>query len=447
MRRARTSSWERDAEGHRLSVVVATDKVFPYIGDRGCDPLRPVFIDGPGVAHGYDDGYRLCGHINMKRDCIRKDLGRTYKAARKFPVMVLVKTLFTFISRGHKTLVFMPSTYDERTANGTRSHDLSALIDDTKLLRQIVQLELVQFVDEERNFPFAIRNLARRAYGVLITSDIIPLIDVFDKSVKRRNDDGSTPSRIVNASNMEDKSNSSCKTGSVDEDEQVSKWEGVAGQSVLEVGGRLAKKIMRTNNGTFVEELPIDFLPIVSLIYFNQNNERRILVPLDLPCFSGTFPTTDQVLVFPKRLDGDTAIAELARNSQLTLFKQCKLLEKLDILLDNQYPRGAKEKNVAELVKEAWLETGESDSDTDHLTKSSIRVIGNSLKSGNDNVATVNEHEDEAMSEPSDLILFDDDFSDTVDERRHKHGETSSIDFDLVLFDDDFAAAHDLTEL
>lgn len=42
MRRAWMSSRERDAEGHRLSVIVATDEVFPYIAARGCDPLRPV---------------------------------------------------------------------------------------------------------------------------------------------------------------------------------------------------------------------------------------------------------------------------------------------------------------------------------------------------------------------------------------------------------------------
>uniref|UniRef100_A0A0M3HMB5 RWD domain-containing protein n=1 Tax=Ascaris lumbricoides TaxID=6252 RepID=A0A0M3HMB5_ASCLU len=204
-----------------------------------------------------------------------------------------------------------------------------------------------------------------------------------------------------------------------------------------------------------MEELPIDFLPIVDLIFFSQNNERRILVPLDLPCFSGTFPTTDQVLVFQTRVDSDAAIAELARNWQLTLLKQSKLLEKLDSLLNNQYPRGAKEKDVAELVKQAWLETGESDYDTDHLNKTSMRVIGDSLKCDNDNVAKVNEHrgphqqrhEDEAMSELSDLIIFDDDFSDTIDEDRRKDGERSSVDSDLILFDDDFAAAHDLIKL
>lgn len=414
-----------------------------------------VFIDGPGVAHGYDDSYQLYGHINLKRNYMHKDLWRDYKAARKFPVMVLVKTLFTFISRGHKTLVLMPSIYDERAANGTRSYDMSALIDDTHLLRQIVELKLVQFVNEERNFPFTIRSLARKAYGVLVTSDIIPRIDMVDKSMRRTNDNGSTPSRIMNAPDMEDKSDSVYETGSIDEDEQVLEWKGVAGQSVLEVGDRLRKKGKRTNNATFMEELPIDFLPIVDLIFFSQNNERRILVPLDLPCFSGTFPTTDQVLVFQTRVDGDAAIAELARNWQLTLLKQSKLLEKLDSLLNNQYPRGAKEKDVAELVKQAWLETGESDYDTDHLNKTSMHVIGDSLKCDNDNVAKVNEHrgphqqrhEDEAMSELSDLIIFDDDFSDTIDEDRRKDGETSSVDSDLILFDDDFAAAHDLIKL
>ncbi|KHN72001.1 hypothetical protein Tcan_05802 [Toxocara canis] len=133
MHGTRASPWECDAKGRLLSVIVAADKALPYITGRDYDPLRPIFIDGPSIAHAYDDRYHLYGHIYPNRNHFDENALQPRRTAHRFPVLALVQTLFTFISRGHKTIVLMPSVYNERSTNRIICHDMSALIDDVKM--------------------------------------------------------------------------------------------------------------------------------------------------------------------------------------------------------------------------------------------------------------------------------------------------------------------------
>ncbi|VDM28474.1 unnamed protein product [Toxocara canis] len=442
MHGTRASPWECDAKGRLLSVIVAADKALPYITGRDYDPLRPIFIDGPSIAHAYDDRYHLYGHIYPNRNHFDENALQPRRTAHRFPVLALVQTLFTFISRGHKTIVLMPSVYNERSTNRIICHDMSALIDDVKVMRKLIEMNLVEFIDDEKNFALAIRQHSKKVYGALITCSIIEQLDILDNSEKkmRKKNKKNNKSGIHESEENSEPIKAASGTDKPDNDDHCNSKVGTIDSEQFETAesSSASTEPLKMSDARFADKLPIDFLPIIRPIFYNVISKRQLLIPLDSPCFCGVFPTTEQLLVFQTRVDGYAAISELAKNWQLTLSKQSRLLEELDSLLKGRYPRGLKEKRVAELVKQTWQTSKERVCDDESVTDSDDAI--------SDSVKDNKQEHREALSQLSELAIFDDDF--LVDEMNDKrqNSETSSILSDLILFDDDFAAEHNLIE-
>ncbi|EJW81637.1 hypothetical protein WUBG_07453, partial [Wuchereria bancrofti] len=105
-----------------LSKIISFENVRRSLVDRTAGALlRPIsctiVIDGPLIGVSYDQNYAMNDHICLENyvgqmKATRK-IRRGFKIMKPYPVQALVKILFYFIARGHKTTAFLPVFFNE----------------------------------------------------------------------------------------------------------------------------------------------------------------------------------------------------------------------------------------------------------------------------------------------------------------------------------------------
>ncbi|CAG9531854.1 unnamed protein product [Cercopithifilaria johnstoni] len=287
-----------------LSKIISFENIKRSLVERTAGALlRPIVIDGPLIGISYDQKYALDGHISCLENYVRRvkttrKVRRGFRIMRPYPVQALVKLLFYFIARGHKTTAFLPIFFDEQQLDESCCTQC-ALVSNVEQFRKLVLLKLIKFLPDE-NFASRIKLYTADCHGILVTS---PEAFYFNNSNLDRNGHSEESITSTSATNT-------------------------------------SHDLMYS---TMISEMLFD------------NNKLPVIIPLFRPYNHRLIITLD-IIRWKKILQveqGEISITQykLLIDEQLTLQTQFGLLNKLVPMLDDQFPCGPPDAEIVPLFQ------------------------------------------------------------------------------------------------
>ncbi|VIO92785.1 Uncharacterized protein BM_BM7173 [Brugia malayi] len=284
-----------------LSKIISFENVKRSLVNRTAGTLlRPIVIDGPLIGVSYDEKYAMNDDMYFENYVGQmKATGKTrtgFKIMKPYPVQALVKILFYFIARGHKTTAFLPVFFDERLDESCCNR--CALVSNVEQFRELVLLKLIKFLPH-KDFANEIKHYAADCHGILVTN---PEAFYFNNFNLHRNDH--SEQGITSAS----ATNTSCDL--------------MCSTAIFEI---LSDK---------------NKVPVIIPLFRPYNH--RLVISLDV--------TWKKVLQVEKP-EVSASDYRLLVNEQLMLQTQFRLLSKLVSMMDDQFPCGPSDADIVPLFQ------------------------------------------------------------------------------------------------
>uniref|UniRef100_A0AAF5Q6M7 Zc3h12a-like Ribonuclease NYN domain-containing protein n=1 Tax=Wuchereria bancrofti TaxID=6293 RepID=A0AAF5Q6M7_WUCBA len=302
-----------------LSKIISFENVRRSLVDRTAGALlRPIVIDGPLIGVSYDQNYAMNDHICLENyvgqmKATRK-IRRGFKIMKPYPVQALVKILFYFIARGHKTTAFLPVFFNEWLDESCCSR--CALISNVEQFRELVLLKLIKFLPHE-NFANEIKHRAADCHGILVTN---PEAFYFNNFNLHRN--GHSEGGITSVS----ATNTSCDL--------------MCSTVISEILSDKSK------------------LPVITPLFRPYNH--LLIISLDV--------TRWKKILQVEKPEVSASEYRLLVNEQLMLQTQFRLLSKLASMLDDHFPCGPSDADIVPLFRHTL-------GFTDETTSSASKIV------------------------------------------------------------------------
>ncbi|KAL3993555.1 Zc3h12a-like Ribonuclease NYN domain family protein [Acanthocheilonema viteae] len=288
----------------QLSKIISFENVKRSLVERTAGTLlRPVVIDGPLIGISYDEKYTLDDHIGCLENYVREvkptQIRRGFRIMKPYPMQALVKLLFYFIARGHKTTAFLPVFFDERLDESSSRQ--CALVSDLEQFRELILLKLIKFLPDE-NFAIQLKYRTADCHGILVTS---------------------AAAFYFNSSNLHRNNHSE---------------ESITSANAIKTSYDLVYN-------TMLPEMLFDNSKLPVIIPLFRPYNHRLIISLDVVRWKKVLQV--------KKQEANTSQYKLLVGEQLTLQTQFQLLSKLVLMLDDQFPCGPPDAEIIPLFRHA----------------------------------------------------------------------------------------------